>query len=166
MELQDRLKAARALLLPGLLLALVAGCDGAAKPVPAPESAIATAAAPTKAAADAAKKMPPSFLDQAPSGPVSDTMILSGGTLLGDPDLFDAVVVLKNGTVIAAGKRGDVPVPPDSIGIDASGRFIAPTTAGESLVGNDNLTLYADHPGQVPEAAVHAAVVDGEYQLR
>lgn len=162
MELGNRLSAARALLLPSLLLALAAGCDGSAAPAAAPESAIATA----DSAPAGAKTMPPSFLDQAPSGPVSDTMILSGGTLLGDPDLFDAVIVLKNGTVIAAGKRGEVPVPQDSIGIDASGRFIAPTTAGEALVGNDNLTVYADHPGQVPEAAVHAAVVDGEYQLR
>lgn len=109
---------------------------------------------------------PPSFLDEPPAPPSSDTMILSGGTLIDGEDLFDAVVVVEGARVIAAGKRGAVPVPPDSIGIDASGKFIVAVNPDETLIGGPaDLVIYEAHPVLAKPAPVYARVVAGEWQL-
>lgn len=110
--------------------------------------------------------MPPSFMDEPPAPPTSDTIILSGGTLVGLEDLFDAVVVVQENRVIAAGKRGTVPVPPDSVGIDASGKFIVAVDPEQTLIGGPaDLILYESHPDQEPAPSVYARVVAGEWQL-
>lgn len=146
-----------AVLLGGLLLtALISGCS---QPQPPAEPEPVT----TEAASPAA---PPSFLDEPPPPPVSDTIILSGGTLVGTEDQFDAVVVVEGARVIAAGKRGTVPVPPDSIGIDTSGKFIVAVDPDQTLIGGPaDLIVYDSHPDKDQQAAVHARVVAGEWRL-
>ena len=81
-------------------------------------------------------------------------------------DLFDAVVVIQGARVIAAGKRGTVPVPPDSVGIDASGKFIVAVDPEQTLIGGPaDLVLYEAHPNQAEAPGVYARVVAGEWQL-
>lgn len=105
-------------------------------------------------------------MDEPPAPPTSNTMILSGGTLIGVEDLFDAVVVIQDNRVIAAGKRGTVPVPPDSIGIDASGKFIVAVDPEQTLIGGPaDLILYEAHPDQQQQPPVYARVIAGEWQL-
>ena len=147
------------ILLLGLTLTTVQGCDTG-------EPAYETAAPEATAGAAAGREMPPSFMDEPPAPPTSGTIILSGGTLIGVEDLFDAVVVVQDNRVIAAGKRGTVPVPPDSVGIDASGKFIVAVDPEQTLIGGPaDLILYEAHPDEAQQPAVYARVVAGEWQL-
>lgn len=139
-----------------LLSLVLGGCDGSAT-TPNPVATPAPASS---------ENLPPSFLDKPPQGPTSDTMILSGGTLITADELFDAVVVVQNGQVIAAGKRGTVPVPADSIGIDASGKFIVAVDPERPLIGGPaELLLYDAHPGTRQPPTVYARVTAGQWQL-
>ena len=72
------------------------------------------------------KEMPPSFLDEAPPPPTSNTEILGGGTLVTPDGAFieDSLIVITDGKLVAWGKRGDVDVPNDSIGHDLRGKWI------------------------------------------
>lgn len=59
----------------------------------------------------------------------SSTQILSGGWLLsgdGSKPQFDAIVVIRDGVIVGVGKRGTIDVPADSVGVDASGKWILP----------------------------------------
>ncbi|MGI9327091.1 MAG: hypothetical protein ACR2PZ_17870 [Pseudomonadales bacterium] len=138
------------------LLLCLAGCQKASE---TPATASSTAPSVDRA--------PPSFLDPAPAAPRSTTIILSGGTLLEAEvsqaqDLFDAVVVITNGKLVATGKRGSVPVPADSVGIDTSGKYIvAEPTTDSSVTAKANLTIYHQRPGAGVDAAVFARVTDG-----
>ncbi|MEM1412837.1 MAG: hypothetical protein AAGH19_10815, partial [Pseudomonadota bacterium] len=148
------------LLCSATLLVVLGGCGKAPTPQADGQgtTSVAEQNAATAGSTAADKVMPPSFLDEAPSGPVSDTIILSGGTLLGETEVFDAIVIVTRGQVVGAGKRGDVPVPADSIGIDTSGRFIE--INGDAALPQSqraNVIVYEDHPTQVADAAIHGA---------
>lgn len=144
------------------LVAPLAGCDAPVVPGPPVEpmrEALEPAAAPPPSA-------PASFLDEPPAPPESDTFILSGGTLIDGEDQFDAVVVVQSKRVIAAGKRGQVPVPPDSIGIDTSGKFITANDPNLTLIGGPaDLTVYNKHPEKAEDASIYARVTNGRYEL-
>lgn len=143
------------------LLLCLAGCQESSE-APATQSSAAQAASDLP---------PPSFLDPAPAAPRSATIILSGGTLVEaansqDQDLFDAVVVISDGKVVASGKRGSVPVPADSVGIDTSGKYIvAAPSSRTTLPANANFTIYHERPSPGAEAAVFARVTDGAWVL-
>ena len=68
----------------------------------------------------------PGFLDEPPPPPTPATEILGGGTLvLADGSFIeDSLIVITNGKLVAWGKRGEVEVPNDSIGIDVRGKWI------------------------------------------
>jgi hypothetical protein len=70
-----------------------------------------------------------------PPPPVtSTTQILSGGWLLsgdGSDPQFDSIVVIRDGLIVGVGKRGTVDVPADSVGVDASGKWILPGTTAQ-----------------------------------
>lgn len=152
----------QALALYGVVL-LFSGCDGK----PAADASLDPVQEPASTGQRDPQNLPPSFLDEPPAPPVSDTFILSGGTLVTDEDLFDAVVVVQGNRVIAAGKRGEVPVPPDSIGIDASGKFIVADDTEVTLIGGPaNLTVFDSHPSKSEGATVFARVADGQWQPR
>ena len=87
------------------------------------------------------KSLPPGFLDPAPAPPTSDTIILSGGTLVTQPQVNDSVVVITDQQLIAWGARGKVFVPHDSIGRDMRGKWLIPGTiiAGELVSSDDDL---------------------------
>lgn len=124
----------------------------------------------------------------------SATQILSGGWLLrgdGSDPQFDSILVIRDGKVVGLGKRGSVDVPADSVGIDASGKWILPGTADQLLaafqerkhdaptqfataqmaaieVGSTaNLVLLKSNPLTDPQALedVHAVVLDGVVQV-
>lgn len=64
----------------------------------------------------------------------STTQILSGGWLLsgdGSDPQFDSIVVIRDGLIVGVGKRGTVDVPADSVGVDASGKWILPGTTAQ-----------------------------------
>ena len=89
---------------------------------------------------------PPGFTDAPPAAPTSATTILSGGILLTDTPISDSVVVITNGAVIAWGRRGEVELPNDSIGIDMRGKWIRPATTLSSGSVAD-LEVFAQYPG-------------------
>ena len=84
--------------------------------------------------------MPPGFLDEPPPKPKSNTLVLSGGDLVLDTVIADAVVVIQNGKLLAWGKRGEVDMPNDSIGADMRGKWISPGTP-EDLGSLPNMAL-------------------------
>ena len=68
-------------------------------------------------------------LPEPPAPLTSATHIYSGGWLVrgdGSEPLFDGLVVVREGRIVALGKRGEVDVPADSVGIDASGKWLLP----------------------------------------
>ena len=75
--------------------------------------------------------MPPSFLDPAPSRPISETAIWSGVNLLTDPPMSDYLLVIKKDQVVGWGQRGTVDVPNDSMGVDMRAYWIAPKAGAE-----------------------------------
>ena len=100
--------------------------------------------------------LPPGFLDEAPPLPTSDTVILSGGTLVLTPAIADAVVVITDGVVQAWGKRGEVDVPSDSVGRDMRGKWLVPKgslAAGKTAA----FTLY-DGPPSAGDSRVVGSV--------
>lgn len=112
---------------------------------------------------------PRGFLDPAPPPPTSDTIILSGGTLIADavsdehPDgLFDAVVVIQDGRLVGYGKRGSVEVPDDSVGVDTSGRFIVPVGTTLHVGQPIALAVYAMRPAK--DADSRATALFGTYR--
>ena len=80
--------------------------------------------------------MPPSFLDPAPSRPISETAIWSGINLLTDPPMSDYLLVIKKNQVVGWGQRGTVDVPNDSMGIDMRAYWIAPKAGAEFHYSN------------------------------
>jgi len=62
------------------------------------------------------------------TAPASD-LALVGGTVIpatGSPPIENAVVVIEDGVIAAAGRRGDVTIPDGTPIVDASGKFITP----------------------------------------
>jgi len=124
----------------------------------------------------------------------SATQILSGGWLVagdGSKPQFDSVIVVTGGTIVAMGKRGQVPVPADSVGLDASGKWILPgplTELRQQFAARDhaaplsfssnsltalttgraaNLVLLNRNPLTDPEALtdLHAQMHAGDYRV-
>lgn len=96
------------------LIALVGACS---------ERKPGTTTAPTANPAEQ-RKYP-----QPPAPMTSATQILSGGWVLsgdGSKPEFDSIVVIRGGIIVGVGKRGSVDVPADSVGVDASGKWILP----------------------------------------
>lgn len=170
--------------LPGALLCLtmLLGC-GESDPSSTPN------AQPEQAASDAQTTYP-----EPPPPLTSSTQILSGGWLLsgdGSDPQFDSIIIVRDGAIVGFGKRGSLDVPADSIGIDASGKWIlpgnteqlaaafgqrahdAPTQfAGEQLapiaVGRSaELVLLNSNPLTDPQALddVHAVMIEGELRV-
>lgn len=109
--------------------ALVSACSE-----PAPSS---TATPPVSGAAVmATDSMPPGFTDEPPAPPTSSTIVLSGGNLITETLVEDSVVVLHKGKVVTWGKRGEVDMPNDSIGIDVRGKWLVPGTEADLKSGN------------------------------
>lgn len=125
------------------------------------------------------KEMPPGFLDEAPPGPVSNTVVLSGGTLMSEPPITDSAVVITDGLIVAWGKREQVTMPNDSIGKDMRGKWLVPGTTAmlESGAGADqnllqqgkpgNLLVLTVDPGLTRPGSEHLAgfVADGEIRI-
>ena len=125
------------------------------------------------------KKMPASFLDEAPPPPTSSTVVLSGGTLVLEQVTADSAIVLRNGKLIAWGKRGEVEMPNDSVGKDLRGKWITPGTIDDLETGNlpnlaelkiaapANLLVLKVGPGfdGVSSADLYGVVVQGELQI-
>lgn len=105
--------------------------------------------------------MPPGFLDSAPPGPESNTKVLSGGTLMTEPPVQDAVVVITDGAVISWGSRGSVDMPNDSIGLDMRGKWIRPVTPLASGAVAD-LRIYDVEPaeGIEPVGRIQSTEID------
>jgi hypothetical protein len=80
------------------------------------------------ASSSAIQALPPGFLDEPPPPPTSDSLVLSGGTLVTQMEIADAIVVVTKGKLIAWGQRGGVAVPNDSIGYDMRAKYIVPGT--------------------------------------
>jgi hypothetical protein len=76
--------------------------------------------------------MPPGFLDAAPPAPTSDSLVLSGGTLMLDPPIPDSVLLIRQGQLQAWGRRGEVDVPDDSVGRDMRAKWLLPGILDES----------------------------------
>ena len=133
-----------------LSLTLCVACGGAdTQPATPPDSADADA-----------RTLP------APPAPMrSDNHIYSGGWLIsgdGTQPLFDAIVVVSNGKIAAIGKRGQIDVPADSIGIDASGKWLLPGSM-ESLkqaFANRDHAAPLDFSGQSQPGFAAGAVAD------
>ncbi|XOV81448.1 MAG: hypothetical protein ACFHXK_11225 [bacterium] len=115
---------------------VLTACGGAEPNTPSSdaESAAATGA-------EAVEALPPGFTDEPPPPPTSDTTVFSGGTLLLEESISDAVVVISNNTLISWGRRGNVDLPNDSVGMDMRGKWIVGGVA-EDLAGGQ-LTLPA-----------------------
>lgn len=125
------------------------------------------------------KEMPPGFLDEAPPGPVSNTVVLSGGTLMSEPPITDSAVVITDGLIVAWGKREQVAMPNDSIGKDMRGKWLVPGTTAmlETGTGADqnllqqgkpgNLLVLTVDPGLTRPGSEHLAgfVADGEIRI-
>jgi imidazolonepropionase-like amidohydrolase len=59
----------------------------------------------------------------------SPVLVISGATLIdgtGGPTVGDAVVVVSDGTITAAGPRATVRVPADATVIDGKGKYLLP----------------------------------------
>lgn len=101
-----------------------------------------------------------------PSPVTSATQILSGGWLLvgdGSDPQFDTIVVIRDGLIVGVGKRGTVDVPADSVGIDASGKWILPGTAQQLKTAFDQRVH--DAPTQFTSAQLPAIVVGRSAEL-
>ena len=95
--------------------------------------------------AQAESELPPGFLDEAPPGPESDTLVLSGGMLMSTPPIADSVVVITQGKVVSWGARGETDMPDDSIGHDMRGKWLLPKVSlktGETA----NIDIYSEFP--------------------
>src|SRR5215211_5406688 len=60
-------------------------------------------------------------------GAIAQTLVLKGGSVYASPEatpIADAVIVTSAGTITAAGRAGEVQVPPDARVIDCSGKTI------------------------------------------
>ncbi|NOX51905.1 MAG: hypothetical protein GXP16_15425 [Gammaproteobacteria bacterium] len=121
--------------------------------------------------------MPPGFLDEPPPPPTSETSVLSGGTLMLDPHVTDSVLVLQQGTIMAWGKRGEVDMPNDSIGVDMRGKWLYPGTLVELNKGvvkaglrknqPANMIILSQDPelGPVDQVAVVGEITQGTLRL-
>lgn len=111
-----------------------------------------TACAPESAPSAESSKatLPPGFLDDPPPPPTSDTAILSGGTLLlpDGSELRDSLVIITRGDLVAWGKRGEVDVPHDSIGVDLSGKWLQPQTLDVGVAAE---IRFADRDPRTPD---------------
>ena len=97
----------------------LAACGGSDAPAPTPEASV-----PTPEAVSNSESMPPGFTDAPPPPPSSNTLVLSGGVLLLDTPITDSVVVITDGKILAWGRRGEVDMPNDSIGLDMRGKWL------------------------------------------
>lgn len=114
-------------------------------------------------AADTNQTLPPGFTDEPPAPPTSDTLVLSGGVLLADTPITDSVIVISEGVVIAWGRRGEVAMPNDSIGVDMRGKWIkAADTLGIGKTAD--LVVYDVFP-QDPDTAPIGSVMSTEVDL-
>lgn len=155
-----------------VLICLAVACDDAPQPTQAVSDA-AGATAPSN-------NVPPSFLDPPPPPPTSTTHVLSGATVLSEPQVEDGVVVISQGRLVAWGKRGEVEMPNDSIGHDVRGKWIvagiwsqssapaAATDATFNLGQPANLLILRQPPpvtGELREADLAGRVYQGELQF-
>ncbi len=109
-------------------------------------------------------ELPPGFMDEPPPPPVSDTLVLSGGTLVMEKEIPDSVVFIKDGKLLAFGKRGEVDMPNDSIGYDLRGSFIKATS--ELKVDEiAQLAFYSESPDNNTSAAQVGGYQLGELSL-
>lgn len=139
--------------LPLLALAIALFASACSDSKPAADSAIEQ-----KTANDSATET--RNYPEPPPPMTSSTQILSGGWLLsgdGSQPEFDAIVVMRGGVIVGVGKRGTVDVPADSVGIDASGKWILPGNSTQLTAAfgdrkHDAPTLFAS--SQLPAISV------------
>lgn len=113
---------------------------------------------------DNTQSMPPGFTDAPPPSPTSNTMVLSGGTLLVDPPVADAVLVITDGKVQAWGQRGQIEMPNDSIGHDMRGKWLQP--AADPMPGQTAaFRIYAENPDTNPNAPQQGRVQGSELEM-
>ena len=151
-----------------LLLMTMSSCGS-----PTPDAG-AQSQPPASNAAESTRNMPPGFMDEAPPPPTSDTLVLSGGTLITDTELHDSVVVLHKGKLVTWGKRGATDMPNDSIGFITAGKFVVPGSMEDLEAGAlpnlsrfitdqpANLLVFDVYdPASLPGAQLAARVEDG-----
>jgi imidazolonepropionase-like amidohydrolase len=90
----------------------------------------------------------------APGNAFQETAIaVSGGTVIdgnGGPPLPDAVVLIRDGRIVAIGPASSTPVPSGARTLDASGKFVTPGF----IDTNVHLSLYGGHTGERYETLV------------
>jgi imidazolonepropionase-like amidohydrolase len=102
------------------------------------------------------------------------SLAITGGTLIdgnGGPPVADAVIVVSNGRITAAGTRATVSIPPGATPIDAKGKFIVPglidTNVHLSLyggMGDRYETIAKYHPRQ-KDIVLEAAQLQLKYGI-
>lgn len=169
-----------------LAMTLFVSSCGESKPEAAPSVEQSAA---TQAATE------PRNYPEPPPPMTSSTQILSGGWLLtgdGSKPQFDAIVVIRDGVIVGVGKRGTIDVPADSVGVDASGKWILPGNSAQltaafgnrkhdaptqfsssqlpaiSVGRSADLVLLNSNPLTDPQALndVHAIVSNGQVEVQ
>jgi len=110
--------------------------------------------------------------------PAAGITAITGGTLIdgnGGAPVADAVLIVEDGRIKAAGPRGSVPVPAGATVLDASGRFIVPgffdTNVHLSLYGGVNdryetLVRYNDRQADIVLEAAQIQLSHGITTVR
>ena len=142
-------------LLSMLAVTLLLGCGGGTQDT---GTSLASSSTTTPA-------LPPSFTDAPPAPPTSDTYVLSGGQLQLAEPIADSIVVIRDGLLMAWGKRGETAVPNDSIGIDVRGKWLV-TSAESMQIGQlANLRIFNTDPSSTESDDLHGIVQDGILEL-
>jgi imidazolonepropionase-like amidohydrolase/cyclophilin family peptidyl-prolyl cis-trans isomerase len=99
-----------------------------------------------------------------PAWPADPPVVIKGATLIdgtGARPVRDAVVVIEGERIAAAGRRGDVPVPPGAREIDATGKFIIPglIDANVHLILGTSIEFIVRHEGKYEDLIEEAAQV-------
>lgn len=111
----------------------------------------------TESTTSTSGELPPGFMDEPPPPPVSDTLVLSGGTLMMGEEISDSVVVIKDGKLLAWGKRGEVSMPNDSIGYDMRGKWLMPLGGVPSIGDSASFDVMIAAPEQEVSGGVTLA---------
>ncbi|WP_417464804.1 amidohydrolase family protein [Kordiimonas sp.] len=96
------------------------------------------------------------------AGAQAETTVITGGTLIDSADtgpVEDAVVVIKDGRIQAAGPRASVAIPAGATAIDASGKFIIPglMDANVHLYLNLDLETLIKYEGRYEDIIIEGA---------